>query len=259
MESEVLEILRAVPPFRTAPVCAISFPCLAARTVKPPLAGRTAAATWWLMFRRFCKKVLTPPMIVVAALFLFVEEWIWDHLTAFMAFVARAPAIRWLEARIAALPPYGAMAIFILPGLILLPIKIAALWLAAHGHALYAVGVFILAKVLGTAVAARLFTLCRPALLTVHWFQRLYNWFGRVRDRLYHSAAWQAAVRWKNAIKTGWARLTYRWRGGRLKRRWRAIGHWMRRKFTRKPALSSTAPAPSVPPPPPAESTNSPH
>jgi hypothetical protein len=207
------------------------------------------------MFRRFCRKVLTPPMVILAALFLFVEEWIWDHLRDFMAWVARAPVLRWLEARIAALPPYAAMVIFLLPGLILLPVKLSAVWLAAHGHAIYAAGVFIGAKVVGTAVAARLFTLCRPSLLTVRWFERLYNWFGRLKDRLYHSAAWQAAVRWKNGIKARWAHLTRRWRGGRLKRRWRAIGWWMRRKFSRKPAPSSTAPgpapAPPAPPPPP--------
>lgn len=187
-------------------------------------------------------------MIFLAALFLFVEEWIWDHLRNLMAWIARAPAIRWMEGRIAALPPYGAMAFFLLPGLILLPVKISALWLAAHGHAIYAACVFIAAKVIGTAAAARLFTLCRPSLLTVGWFKRLYNWFGRIKDRLYQSAAWQAAVRWKKDIKERWAHLTRNWRGGRFKRRWRAIGWMMRRKFSRKPAAPS--PAPSAPTPP---------
>jgi len=189
-------------------------------------------------------------MIFIAALFLFVEEWIWDHLRDFMAWIARAPAIRWMEGRIAALPPYGAMAFFLLPGLILLPVKISAVWLATHGHPVYAACVFLAAKIVGTAVAARMFTLCRPSLLTVGWFLRLYNWFGRLKDRLYHSAAWQAAVRWKKAVKERWARMTFRWRGGRFKRRWRAIGWLMRRKFSRKPATApADAAAPSPPPP----------
>ena len=199
------------------------------------------------MFRRFCRRVLLPPMIFLAALFLFVEEWIWDHLRDFMAWVARAPAIRWLEGRIATLPPYGAMAIFLLPGLILLPVKISALWLAAHGHPIYAAGVFVAAKVVGTAAAARLFTLCRPTLLTVNWFKKVYHWFGRIKDRLYHSAAWQSAVRWKNGIKARLAKLTHRWRGGRLKRRWRALRWLLKRKFRRGPASS---PGNQAPPPP---------
>jgi hypothetical protein len=202
------------------------------------------------MFRRFCRRIFLPPMIFLAALFIFVEEWLWDHLRDFMAWVAQAPAIRWMEGRIAALPPYWSMAIFLLPGLILLPVKISALWLAAHGHPVYAACVFLAAKVVGTAVAARLFTLCRPSLLTVHWFERLYHWFGRLKDRLYHSAAWQAAVRWKKDIKDRWVRMTARWRGGQLKRRWRAIGWMLRRKFSRKPApaaADSSAPSPAPP------------
>ena len=44
-----------------------------------------------------------------------------------------------------------------------------------------------------TAVLARLFTLCRPVLLTVNWFRRLYEAFGRFKYRLFHSAPWLAA------------------------------------------------------------------
>lgn len=188
------------------------------------------------MLRRAVARILTPPMIVLAALFMFVEEWIWDHLAAFMAWVARAPVLRWVETRIAALPPYAAMAAFLLPGLILLPVKISALWLAAHGHAIYAAGVFIVAKVVGTAVAARLFALCRPTLLTVGWFRRCYEWLVRLKDKLYHSAPWQAAVHWKNRLKLRWQEFTAPLRGGRLKRRWKAILHLMRRKLTRRKA-----------------------
>lgn len=204
-------------------------------------AGRDSAGRYRrAMLRRTIARILTPPMIVLAALFMFVEEWIWDHLAAFMAWVGRAPALRWAEARIAALPPYAAMAAFLLPGLILMPVKISAFWLAARGHAVYAAGVFIAAKATGTAVAARLFTLCRPSLLTVGWFRRAYEWLGRLKNRLYHSAPWQAAVQWKNRFKSRWARLTAPLRGGRLKRRWKAITHLTRHKLTRRKASATT-------------------
>lgn len=198
------------------------------------------------MLSRFFKKLLTPPMIILAALFMFVEEWIWDHLATFMSWVARAPFIRWLESRIAALPPYPSMAVFLLPGLMLLPVKICALWLGTHGHLVAAACVFIAAKVVGTALAARLFTLCRPSLLTVNWFRRLCEWFGRIKTRLYNSAPWQSAVLWKNSIRKRWKKFTAPWRGGRFKRRWKAIGHWLRLKFSRKRPLAG-APEPKVP------------
>ena len=184
------------------------------------------------MLRRFFKKLFIPPMVVLAALFMFVEEWLWNQLTTFMAWVARAPAFRWLEKKLAALPPYGAMAVFLIPGLLLLPVKLAALYFMTHGHPGRGLAVIIAAKVIGTAIVARIFTVCRPSLLTVRWFRRLYEWIVRVKTRLYTAIkampAWATAVRWKNAIK---ALLPKK---GMLTRQWKAIGQLVRRKFSRK-------------------------
>ena len=184
------------------------------------------------MIRRFLKKLFYPPMVILAAAIMFFEEWIWDHLTTFMAWVARARVFRWLEKRLAALPPYGAMAVFLIPGLMLMPVKLAALYLIAHGHAAGGLSTIIAAKLIGTAIVARIFAVCRPALLTVGWFRRLYEWIVRLKTQLYTAIksmpAWAAAVRWKNAIKS-WLP-----RGGHFSRRWKAIGHVLRRKFSRK-------------------------
>lgn len=173
-------------------------------------------------------------MVVLAALFMFVEEWIWDRLTALMAAVGKLPVVRKMEAGIAKLPPYPAMGVFILPSLLLLPVNLFAIYLTAQGHATMGASILIGAKLLGTAILARLFALCRPSLLTVNWFRRLYEWIGRVKQWLYTSAPWQAAVRWKNAVKARFKRLTHRWRGGHLKRRWRALRIIIRRKLRRR-------------------------
>ncbi len=189
------------------------------------------------MIRRILKKLLYPPMVVLAAAFMFLEEWVWDHIAAFMAWVAKARIFRWIEARLAKLPPYGAMAVFLVPGLMLLPVKIAALFLIAQGHAVMGLLTIVGAKLVGTAIVVRIFAVCRPALLTVGWFRRIYEWINRVKTRLYTAIksmpAWAAVVRWKNAIKAAVRRLLPK--GGHLSRRWRAIGEVLRRKFSRKP------------------------
>jgi len=171
-------------------------------------------------------------MIVLAAAVMFFEEWLWNHLTTFMAWVARARVFRWLEARLSSLPPYGAMAVFLIPGVMLLPVKIAALWLMTCGHPGGGLLIIIAAKVVGTAVVARIFTVCRPALLTVVWFRRFYESIVRLKNRLYAAIksmpAWTAAVRWKDTIKI---RFT---RAGHFSRRWKAIGQLLRRKFSKK-------------------------
>ena len=184
------------------------------------------------MIGRLLKRLFFPPMVILAAAIMFFEEWLWDHLTAFMARLARTGLFRRLEAGLASLPPYAAMAVFLIPGLMLLPVKIAALWLMARGHALSGLLIIIAAKVAGTAIVARIFTVCRPALLTVGWFRRVYEGIVRLRNRLYTAIrsmpAFATALRWKNRIKA-WLP-----RSGHFSRRWRAIGQVLRRKFSRR-------------------------
>ena len=184
------------------------------------------------MFRRFLKKLFVPPMVIFAAAIMFFEEWLWDHLTTFMAWVARARVFRWLEARLATLPPYAAMAVFVIPGALLLPVKIAALYLMTRGHPGGGLMIIIVAKVVGTAIVARIFTVCRPSLLTVRWFHRLYEAIVRLKLRLYMAIksmpAWETAVRWKMAFKARFGR------SGHFTRQWRAIGQVLRRKFFKK-------------------------
>ena len=176
------------------------------------------------------KRLLTPPLLVLAALLMFVEEWLWDHLKVLMAAIGRLPLVRALEARIAGLGPYGAMAVFIAPGTLLLPVKLAALWLMAHGHGLLGVQLIVAAKLAGTALVARIYALCKPALMTLGWFARLDARVIRWREWLY--AAVRAMAFW-HALQRAKARLRWflrRFRGKLLKRRWLAIRRLRRRR-----------------------------
>lgn len=171
-------------------------------------------------------------MVIIAAILMFVEEWLWEHLAALMARLAKTAAVRALEAWLAGLPPYGAIAAFLLPGALLLPVKIGALYLIAHHHALAGMCLIVAAKLVGTACAARLYAVCRPALLTLGWFRRLHDTIIRVKAWLYDAIkampGWATAVRWKNAIKS-WLP-----RGGHFTRRWRAIVWFLRNRVFRK-------------------------
>lgn len=184
------------------------------------------------MIRRTLKRLLMPPMVVCAALIMFFEEWLWRHLVTLTAHLARAPIFRRFEAWLAKLPPYAAVMFFLLPGAMLLPVKLAALYFITHGRPGGGLLVIIVAKLIGTAIVARLFTVCRPALLTIGWFRRLYEGILRLKTRLYAALrampGWAAAIRWKNAIK---AMLS---RGGFFMRRWKAIVELLRKKFAKR-------------------------
>ncbi len=145
---------------------------------------------------------------VLAALWIFIEEGVWDAMQACMAWIGKLPGIRWCEARIAGLPPYAALVAFLIPAAILVPFKLLGL---------LGLEVFVVAKIVGTAFLARIFALTRPALLTIGWFARFHAAFTAWRDRLYAYVkalpAWRAAKAWMSAAR-GSLRAWYRSRFG---------------------------------------------
>lgn len=141
------------------------------------------------------------------ALLILFEEWGWEPLQRLLAWVGAWPGFRQLEAWVRRLPPYGALALFALPTLALLPIKLLALWAVSRGHALLGLAVILAAKLGGTAVVARLFTLTRPALMRLAWFARLHGrwvpWKEALLARVRASAPWRLARALRARLRRG--------------------------------------------------------
>lgn len=156
---------------------------------------------------RFFKTVFTWAL----ALVLLFEEWGWVPLARMLAAIGRLPGLRWIEGVIRTLPPYAALAMFLVPMLTLLPIKILALYWLSHGHKALGLALIILAKVGGTAVTARLFMLTQPTLMRLAWFARLYaRWMAfktRIIEQVRGSAAWVAMGLVKRRVKVSSQRL----------------------------------------------------
>jgi hypothetical protein len=136
--------------------------------------------------------------LLVAIVIVF-EEWGWRPLAEALARLARFPFIAALERSVTRLPPYGALAVFVLPSAALLPLKLLSVYLIAGGHVVGAAVLFIGAKIAGTAVLARLFMLTQPQLMRIWWFARLYD----------------MVVPWKKALLE-WVRETWVWRYSRI-------------------------------------------
>ena len=135
---------------------------------------------------------------VVLALLILFEEWGWEPLRRVFALFARLPVIRQVETLLKRLPPRWAFVVLVLPSLLILPIKLAAVWLVTQGHVLLGVGIVVAAKLLGTALLAWLFQLIQPALMQLPWFARFY-------------ARWTA---WKTEL-LAWVRASGVWRTAR--------------------------------------------
>ena len=124
------------------------------------------------------RRLLKPLWILLALVFLF-EAWLWSHLAPIVAWLVALVALPRLKARVAAaiegLPPAAILIVFIVPILVLLPIKLLGFWLLAHGSWLGAMATLALAKVVSMGVMAFIFDVTRPKLLQLAWFRWLYE------------------------------------------------------------------------------------
>jgi hypothetical protein len=156
------------------------------------------------MFARFLtvfRWILTP---FIALLLLF-EEWGWEPLAALMQLMARLPLWAWCERRIARFPPWAALLTLGLPAVALFPVKLLALYFLGRGQASIGFAILIAAKIVGTAVVARLFHITEPALMQMPWFAKWYPrwkiWKDALMAQVRASAVWRMGRQIKSATK----------------------------------------------------------
>jgi len=136
------------------------------------------------------RRLARPFLILLALIFLF-EAWLWTQLAPIVGWVvARIPWAAF-KAKVAAaierLPPYPTLLVFLVPVLLLLPLKFLGVWMLARGSWLGALGVLAFAKMVSLGVTAFIFDLTRPKLLQLPWFRWLY-------DRIIVWLAWAHAL-----------------------------------------------------------------
>jgi hypothetical protein len=129
---------------------------------------------------RHLKRALEIAIVPLAAAIVLFEQTLIRYLNEVTAAVARWPPIARLEAWLARLPPYAALAAFAAPSILILPVKLSALWFGYHHHYALAVASVVLGKILATAILARLYRILRPTLLQLRWFAwadtRFFYW-----------------------------------------------------------------------------------
>jgi hypothetical protein len=123
------------------------------------------------------------------------------------AAIARWPPLAVLERQIRSAPPRVALALFLVPAILLVPVKLGALWLIQEGRATLGISLIVAAKVIGTAFVGRLFILVETQLMTFPWFVRCMMWWRATRERI--MAALRRSVVWRSGRAL--RRMARRW------------------------------------------------
>ena len=161
---------------------------------------RLLASAW-----RVGRPVLERSLEFLLALIIVFEEWGWRPLADLLGRLARWRPWAAVEAVIIRLPPYAALVVFALPSTLLLPLKFLAIFLVAKGQVVLAGLLFVAAKVVATALIARLFMLTQPALMQIGWFAWSYDtlmpWKEALVARVHASWPWRAGRIWKERVR----------------------------------------------------------
>jgi hypothetical protein len=162
--------------------------------------GPALLALW-----RVVRPILRTMLQMLLALIIVFEEWGWQPLQNLLGRLAKWRPWAAVETAIARLPPYAALVVFVLPSTFLLPLKFLAVFLVAKGQIVLAGILFLVAKVVATALVARLFLLTQPALMQIGWFARAYDivmpWKDAMVDMVHNSLVWRVARIWKERIR----------------------------------------------------------
>jgi len=80
------------------------------------------------------------------------------------------------------LPPWAVLFVFVIPFIVMLPLKFLEVYFLATGNWVGAIGFIVLVKLLGLGLTAFIFDVTRGKLLQMAWFHRMYDWFLWARD-----------------------------------------------------------------------------
>jgi hypothetical protein len=148
-------------------------------------------------FRRTMKKLL----LSLLAIFLIIEEWLWDLLTAFghklVQWLNFEQFEQWLRQTTAPM----ALIAFSIPILIVAPVNVVAFVLIAKGLILQGILTEVFAKLLGTLLVARVFALTKPQLLTFTFLMIIYTtitgWLHWAHDKVTETTVY----RWMKQLR----------------------------------------------------------
>lgn len=147
-------------------------------------------------------------LLSILAIILIVEEWLWDILTVFGHQLAHLLHLETLERRLSQATPLVALLAFCVPLLIVTPINLAALGLLAHGLILQGIALEIVAKLLGTLLVSRVFSLTKPQLLSFRLLALLYDtimgWLHWAHRRIIETMTYRSIKRLQTQARQIW-------------------------------------------------------
>ena len=172
--------------------------------------------------RRRVGRVLSPVVAILAFLYFLVDALFLPPLRLLGRWLGSFKLFMRLGEWIRTLGPYQTLALFLVPLIILEPVKPVAAYLAAKGHYTRSIAVLVVGEILKVTIVERLFHVGRPKLMAIPAFAWTYNYVMAWYAWFEALPPWQAVLRRVRAAKT------------QARAQWHRLRTWFRRA-TRAP------------------------
>jgi hypothetical protein len=151
--------------------------------------------------RQILKRLLTPVALLLATLYFLIDALFLPIIRPLAARVSRLPVLARVVAWVKSLGPYGSLALFLVPVILLEPVKPLGALLIGRRYVGGGLLLIILGEVLKVAIVERLFHLTRDKLMTIRAFAWCFDFAVRWIAYLRRLPAWQAAERWLERLR----------------------------------------------------------
>lgn len=152
---------------------------------------------------RLLKRLATPVVLLAAVLYFVIDAVFATALRPFIRWLGRLAVLERLGAWVRSLGPYPTLALFLVPVVLLEPVKPLGLYLLGTGHPVEGILVLGLGETLKIVLVERLFHMSRDKLMQIRLFARAHGFVVGWLDRLKALPPWRmvaAAARRVGAV-----------------------------------------------------------
>jgi hypothetical protein len=160
--------------------------------------------------RTILKTVFRSLIIGAAAIYFVIDALFLSLLRPLARQIANLKLFQFIAPWIASLGPYPTLGLFVIPLVLLEPIKPLSAYLIASGHLMFGILVLALGEVLKITIVERIFHIGRDKLMTITAFASIYNFVSGWLTWVQALPPWRAVkrsiddfVRWANKLKHG--------------------------------------------------------
>jgi hypothetical protein len=147
------------------------------------------------------KQTLKSAIFFLAAVYFIVDAIFLNLAIPVARWMARQGVFVNLRKWLGSLGPYPSLALFVIPLIVLEPVKPVAAYLIATDQIAAGVATLVIGEILKLVIVERLFKLCRRKLLKIPLFAWVYGYWRQGADWIVSMPAWQAAQSWIRKAK----------------------------------------------------------